>query len=152
MSEFRGEHTVKLDDKGRLIFPSPLKGQAASDSDGRYIVKKHIHLNCLEICPIEEWKIEMEKIKKRLNMNIAKHALLWSEYNRNTAEITPDEKTGRISVPKQLLEMIGIEKEVVFVGLGDTINLWAKNVYEGSVMGGDDLASLVEDILGNEAE
>ncbi len=40
--------------------------------------------------------------------------------------VVPDEKTGRILIPKHLLEMIGVRKEVVFTGLDFKIKLCAK--------------------------
>ena len=148
MSEFRGEYTNKLDDKGRLIFPSTLKTQAAPISGGKYIVKKNIFQKCLEIYPLEEWKQESEMVKSKLNMFNADHNKFWTDYNRNTAEIEPDEKTGRILIPKKLLELIGVQKEVVFVGLGSTINLWAKDEYETSPMEETEFANLAQSILG----
>lgn len=149
MSEFRGEYTGKLDDKGRLVFPSTLKAQTAPNADGRYVVKKNIFQKCLEIYPIEEWKRKTEEVRSKLNLFNTKHNQFWIEYNRDTAEILPDEKTGRILIPKKLMEMIGVEKDVVFVGLEKIINLWAKDTYEASRMDEADFASLAESILGN---
>ena len=42
------------------------------------------------------------------------------------AAVTPDEKYGRLSIPKELLDAIGVTKEVVFAGVGYKIELWAK--------------------------
>ena len=42
------------------------------------------------------------------------------------AAVIPDEKYGRLSIPKELLDSIGVTKEVVFAGVGFKIELWAK--------------------------
>lgn len=152
MSVFRGEYTGKVDDKGRLIFPSTFKSQAVSVyTDGRYVVKKNIFNKCLEVFPIEEWNKKTEEVRGKLNMFNPKHNQFWIEYNRDTAEICPDEKTGRISIPKKLLEMIGVDKEVVFVGMDNIINLWAKDAYEVSRMDEADFADLAQSILGQDS-
>lgn len=51
---------------------------------------------------------------------------------RNRAIVEPDGKLGRITVPRKLLEAIGVTKEIVFSGNDYKIELWAKEKYEAS--------------------
>ncbi len=114
----------------------------------RFVVRKEIFSDCLEMFTFEDWNAESEKIRAKLNMNNREHALLWREYNREVALVTPDEKMGRISIPKKLLEKIGIVKEVVFVGIGNKIEVWASEKYQNSKLSDNDYLSLLEKILG----
>ncbi|HON54898.1 MAG TPA: hypothetical protein PLG03_05065 [Bacteroidales bacterium] len=147
MVNFFGEFTVKMDDKNRLVLPSSFKS-FLKDGDMRFVVRKEIFSDCLEMFTFEDWNAESEKIRAKLNMNNREHALLWREYNREVALVTPDEKMGRISIPKKLLEKIGIVKEVVFVGIGNKIEVWASEKYQNSKLSDNDYLSLLEKILG----
>lgn len=148
MIKFIGEFTVKVDDKGRLIFPSSFKAMLASGSDLRFVVKRHLFANCLEMYTYEEWSRESEQVKSRLNFFNREHDAFWREYMRDRAEVEPDEKLGRISIPKRLLDEIGVGKEVVFAGNDHKIEIWAKEAFTINKMKGDDFTLLAEKILG----
>ena len=40
MTTFIGEYTAKVDDKGRLVFPSAFKAVMPTDGDMRFVLKK----------------------------------------------------------------------------------------------------------------
>jgi len=147
MINFFGEYTVKMDDKYRLVLPSTFKS-FLREGDMRFVVRKEIFSDCLELFTYEDWNIESEKIHARLNMNKREHVLLWREYNREIALVTPDEKMGRISIPKKLLEKIGVVKEVVFAGIGNKIEVWASDKYQNSKLSDSDYLALLEKTLG----
>lgn len=131
MVKFIGEYSAKIDDKGRIIFPSAFKC-LLPDDDMRFVVRKDIFADCLEMFTFSEWEKESETIKSRLNFLKKEHAMFWRQFMRNCAIVTPDSKLGRISVPKKLLDTIGAEKEVIFAGNDHKIELWAKDRYESA--------------------
>jgi MraZ protein len=147
MVNFFGEYTVKLDDKNRLVLPSAFKSYI-TNGDFRFVVRKEIFSDCLELFTYEDWNAETEKIRAKLNMNNREHVALWREYNREVAMVTPDEKMGRISIPKKLLDKIGVVKEVVFVAIGNKIEVWANGNYQKSKLSDDDYLALLEKTLG----
>ena len=67
MTTFIGDYNCKVDVKGRVTFPSSLKKQMNSASDGRFVVKKDIFEQCLVIFPIEEWERQNEIIRSKIN-------------------------------------------------------------------------------------
>ena len=148
MIVFIGEHTAKLDDKGRLIFPSPFKALISQEGDMRLVIKKDLFANCLSVFTYEEWCRESEGVKARLNFFNREHSLFWREYMRDRAIVEPDEKLGRISIPKRLLEQIGVDKEVVFFGNDHKIEVWAKEEFEKVRLPENDYTALTEKILG----
>lgn len=147
MIKFIGEYTVKIDDKGRLILPSSFKS-VITTGDLRFIVKRGLFSNCLEMFTYEEWARESEQVKSRLNFFNREHSQLWREYMRDRALVEPDEKLGRISIPKRLLEQIGVEKEVVFVGNDYKIEIWSKDNFQNTKLQESDYIALAEKILG----
>lgn len=67
---------------------------------------------------------------------------------RGMAMVEPDEKIGRISIPKNLLSEIGVAKEVIFAGNNHKIEIWAKENYEKEKMTRSEIIALTEKILG----
>jgi MraZ protein len=147
MATFIGEYTAKLDDKGRLIFPSEFRTQASSVIM-QYVVRKNVFDNSLEMYSMEEWDKLSEQVKSKINIFSREGNKVWEEFNRNRAVVMPDEKMGRITIPKYLLEKIHVQKEVVFVGQDFKIQLWAKEVWAGNAMNEDEFADLFEKLLG----
>lgn len=153
MIKFIGEHTVKIDDKGRMVFPSQFKSLFDSQTKLLFVIKKDLYANCLQMFTYEEWERESEEIKSRLNFFNEEHAQFWRDYMRNRAIVEPDGKLGRISIPKNLLSSVGIDrekgvKEVIFAGNDHKIEIWAKENYEASMMLQPDFVSLARKLLG----
>ena len=132
MITFIGEYEAKLDDKGRVVFPSAFKSLMPSEGDLRFVVRKDIFEGCLEMYTFDEWQRQSEEVKSKLDFLNKEHAIFWREYMRNRAIVEPDGKLGRISIPKKLLESIGVTKEVVFSGNDYKIEIWSKEKYEAS--------------------
>ena len=130
MAKFIGEYSVKIDDKGRMIFPSAFKGVFAPDEKIALVVKKDLFENCLEMYTYSQWEIESNEVKSKLNFFRKDHANFWREYMRNRALVCADGKLGRISIPKRLLDEIGVNKEIVFFGNDHKIEVWAREVFE----------------------
>ena len=132
MITFIGEYGAKLDDKGRVVFPSAFKSLMPSEGDLRFVVRKDIFEECLEMYTFDEWQRQSEEVKSKLDFFNKEHAIFWREYMRNRAIVEPNGKLGRISIPKKLLESIGVTKEVVFSGNDYKIEIWSKEKYEAS--------------------
>ncbi len=148
MVKFIGEYTAKIDDKGRVVFPSSLKSMLNSQEDQKFVIKKDLYFNCLEMYTYQEWTRQSEEVKSRLNFFNKEHALFWREYMRDRALVEPDEKLGRINIPKRLLDDIGIQKELVFAGNDHKIEIWAKENYNREKLPGSDYSTLAQKILG----
>lgn len=148
MAKFIGEYKAKLDDKGRLIFPSAFKAAMGEGADLRLVVKKSLFSDCLEMYAYEQWEKDSDAVKSRLNFFNKEHAEFWREYMRGTAVVEPDGKLGRVSIPKELLAQIGIDKEVIFSGSNHMIEVWAKDKFEAAGLTSGEFVSLAEKILG----
>ena len=61
---------------------------------------------------------------------------------RDRAIVEPDAKLGRISIPKKLLESIGVTKEVVFSGNDYKIEIWAKERLEASGISNEEFLNI----------
>ncbi len=145
MVKFIGEYSVKVDDKGRIIFPAVFKGIMPSDGDMRFVVRKDIFENCLEMYTLKEWERQSELVRSKLNITFnEKHAKFWRAYMHNSAIVEPDAKLGRLSIPKKLLELIGVGKEVIFSGNDHKIEIWAKENFESSIISNEEFVSIAD--------
>ena len=148
MAGFVGEYICKLDDRGRLIFPAEFRAQASSFAGSCYVVRKNLYDISLEVYQLEEWEKLAEQVKSRINILSREGNRVWEEFNRGRALVEPDEKMGRILIPKTLLEKINVQKEVVFFGLGFKIQIWAKEEWDKRGMSDEEAGELFEKLLG----
>ncbi len=147
MVTFIGEYTARLDDKGRLVFPSALKAAMSPGSDMRFVVKKDLFEPCLQMYTLEEWTKQSEQVKNSLDLTFNKtHAKFWREYMRDRDIVEPDARFGRISVSRRLLDSIGVGKEVVFSGNDFRIEIWAKEKFEESRISNEEIIAIAESL------
>lgn len=147
MITFVGDHNCKVDEKGRVTFPSSLKKQMHSASDGRFVVKKDIFEQCLILFPIEEWERQNSIIRSKVNPYNKEHNKFLRNFYRGSAELILD-SNNRMLIPKRLLELAGISKEAILAGQDGKIEIWSKDLYESVDQTNDDFAALAEKIMG----
>lgn len=133
---FMGEYQHSLDDKGRLIMPAKFR-----DELGETFVATRGLDNCLFVYPNGEWRILEEKLKT-LPMT-SKDARAFVRFFFSGATECEIDKTGRISLPQNLREHAGLEKEVVVIGVSNRIELWSKERWDNYMT---DTADSYEDI------
>ena len=148
MTNFIGEYKAKVDDKGRLVFPAAFKAICGDSIKQGFVVKKTLFANCLEMYTYEAWEKESEAVRARLNFFKRDDERFWRAYTSNRSLVVPDEKLGRISIPKTLLESVGIDKEAVFCGKDFKIEIWAKESLESTSLPEDEYVALAEKTLG----
>ncbi len=135
MKRFIGEHTVKIDDKGRVILPAAFKSVLPVDGTTVLFVKKNDNLKCLELYTEEGWDEYANLVKSKLDLAFNNtHKSYWRRFTSNCATVEPDAKLGRFSIPKKLLEQLEVNKEVTFYGNDHKIEIWAKENFETSMM------------------
>ena len=135
MVTFIGEYNARLDDKGRLVFPAPLKAALVPGCDQRFVIKKNLFEPCLEMYTMEEWERQSGEMKASLDLTL-----------RDRDVVEPDPKFGRISISRKLLSSIGVNKEVVFSGNDFKIEIWAKEKYEASAISDEEFIAIAESL------
>lgn len=132
---FRGEHTFKVDAKGRVSVPAPFRRVIeAGDPDYTEGLRPQFILvyggdeqTYLEGYTIDEARRLEEKINRLPNSPL-KRTLIRDNITRSyDAEIDPD---GRLVLPARLRDKIGLDKEVVFMGTLNTFRIWSAEGYD----------------------
>ncbi|MEA2042501.1 MAG: division/cell wall cluster transcriptional repressor MraZ [Bacteroidota bacterium] len=149
MTSFIGDFTGRVDAKGRVILPAPLKKQLLSKGIDSFVIKRDIFEKCLILYTADEWKRQNEIIRSKINPYNKKHKVFLREFYRNTSEVQLD-GNNRILMPADLINYADIEKDVYFSGQDRKIEIWSKDNYLAAEESPEDFAQLAEDIMGGE--
>ncbi len=148
MNSFIGTYECKVDAKGRLMIPAPLKKQMASFLQDGFVLKRSVFQPCLELYPMSEWNTLMQKINK-LNRFVKKNNDFIRRFTAGVRVIEID-NNGRLLIPKDLTLVAKITKDVVLSSAVNIIEIWDKELYEKAIDDSVlDFADLAEDVMGN---
>ena len=143
-----GTYECKADAKGRMMFSSAFKKQLAPVLQDGFVVKRAVFQPCLELYPMQEWNLMMEKINK-LNRFKKKNNDFIRRFTAGVKMVELD-ASGRILIPKDLFDFAGIKKQVVMSSSVNIIEIWDKEKYEKAIDdAADDFADLAEEVMGN---
>lgn len=147
MATFIGDYSCKIDAKGRLIFPSAFKKQMQATDDDHFVVRRDIFEQCLVLYTSGDWEEQMNRIRSRINPYKREHNMFLRNFFKGTAELALD-SSNRLLIPRRLIEVAGINKEVVLAGQDGRIEIWAGERYDKIDMPVDDFAELAEKLMG----
>jgi MraZ protein len=148
LNSFFGTYECKVDAKGRLMIPSALKKQLSVFLQDGFVIKRSVFQTCLELYPMTEWNLMMEKINK-LNRFVKKNNDFIRRFTAGVKVVEVDD-LGRLLIPKDLLVFSGISKDIVLSSAVNIVEIWDKDLYEKSLAGDElDFAELAEDVMGN---
>lgn len=136
---FRGVQNINMDAKGRLAIPQRQRERLLEHSDGQLVITVNTQSTCLVIYPLPEWeRIEAEvQALPSLNPTIKRFQRLLLGY---AVDLQLD-TNGRVLVPPSLREYAQLQKELVLVGQGKSLELWSKVLWVAEMEAdlGDDL-------------
>lgn len=143
-----GVHECKMDAKGRVAIPSALKKQLLPLLERGFVLKRSVFQNCLELYPMAEWERTMAKVN-RLNRFVKKNNDFIRMFTAGVKLVEVD-GSGRINVPKDLMNFAGLKAEVVLSSAVGLIEVWDKDAYEATLQDPEvDFGTLAEDVMGS---
>ena len=146
-----GTYECKADVKGRMMVPTALKKQLAPVSESGFVIKRSVFQSCLELYPMEEWQLLMQKMGELNRFNRKNNDFI----RRFTAGVKTVEMdaAGRLLIPKDLMAFAGIKKEIVISSAINIVEIWDKNKYEQAINDtASDFADLAEEVMGDESD
>ena len=120
---FLGTHAPRLDDKGRLVLPAKFREGLAA---GLVLTKGQDR--SIVVWPAWEFQAYAERLNEASRSDAQVRAYLRVLFSGAFDEI-PD-RQGRVTVPAALREYAGLEREVVVVGNGTTVEIWDATSWE----------------------
>ncbi len=149
MDRFLGNIEAKADIKGRLFIPALFRKQLQAASEGRLIMRKDTFQDCLVLYPESVWNEELNELRGRLNKWNATHQQVFRQFVSDVEIITPD-SNGRILIPKRYMQMAGISTDVRFIGVDNTIEIWAKAKADQPFMNPEEFSRELEKMMTND--
>ena len=149
MNSLIGTYECKVDAKGRLMLPAALKKQLLPALQNGFVLKRAVFQPCLELYPIAEWEILIQKINK-LNRFKKKNNDFIRRFTAGVKMVEID-NAGRLLVPKDLISFANISKDIVVSSAINIIEIWDRSRYEQAIDNATgDFADLAEDVMGQD--
>ena len=139
---------AKTDAKGRVFFPAVFRKQLQTAAEECLILRKDTYQDCLVLYPESVWNEQMNELRSKLNRWNSKHQMIFRQFVSDVEIITLD-GNGRFLIPKRYLKLADIRQEVRFIGMDDTIEIWAKEIADKPFIAPEDFGKELEEIMGN---
>lgn len=132
---FRGQYEHTMDAKGRVSLPARYREVLAEmDVEGknadRIILTRNFEKS-LELYPLDKWLNFEEKVRSLPQFDPYVQRVL-RVFIAGAVECSLDSH-GRLLVPKSMREFASLEREVVWVGQLEKVQIWSKASWEGAL-------------------
>ena len=120
---FLGEFTHTLDPKGRVFVPKKFLEALPKDEPRVLFVTKGLD-GCLTLFTTSAWKSTVTEMRSKPEGDAQTR-----HFRRVFFSLASDQSidgSGRILIPERLRKEAGLDREVIFVGMVDRIELWDK--------------------------
>lgn len=149
MTHFIGTYECKADAKGRFMMPAAIKKQLLPMLEEGFVIRRSVFQPCLELYPMKEWNAVMEKIGK-LNRFNKKHNDFIRRFTAGVKTVEVD-ASGRLLIPRDLISVAGITKDLTVASAINIIEIWDKDKYEEAIdASAEDFADLAQEVMGND--
>lgn len=132
---FRGRYEHTVDGKGRTSLPARFRDVLGGDL--RLVITTGLE-DCLRAYPMREWEVFEARLADKSSFDPA--VAMVRRICLSGAVDCELDKHGRLLLPAHLREHANIDREVVWAGMGQHIEVWAK----------DRFANLCADALSDE--
>jgi MraZ protein len=119
---FLSSHPCRIDGKGRVSFPLPFRNAVASRESKGVFLFRALTEDTIEGVTAERMD-DMSAALDQLEPGSEDRAALERAIFGNAVQLQY-ENDGRCSLPKALLEQVGIASDLIFVGRGETFQIW----------------------------
>jgi len=126
---FLGNIEAKLDAKSRVFIPAVFRKLLIAEGEQTLYLRKDVFQNCITVYPQTVWEEELIVLRSRLSRWNPQEQDLYRQFMIEAEAVEPD-GSGRILISKQLLNLVGIDSEVRFLGVDNTIEIWPKEALE----------------------
>ncbi|MBY0572569.1 MAG: division/cell wall cluster transcriptional repressor MraZ [Undibacterium sp.] len=115
---FQGASALNLDAKARMAIPARHRDALALQCEGRVTLTRHPH-GCLLLFPRPVWEAHREQIAAW-----PMSARAWQRIFLGNASDVEMDSTGRILLAPELRALVGLQREVMLLGMGSHFEIW----------------------------
>jgi MraZ protein len=128
---FRGQFEHSIDAKGRVSLPARFRDALLGQGDGRFILTPAPFDPCLHLHPMRAWEEFEKKIAELPSLD--PHIVRFRRIYVSAAIECELDRVGRVLVPPHLREKTSLSRDVLWAGMGRTIELWSKDAWNASL-------------------
>ena len=110
--------------------------EAKADSKGRVFV----------LYPESVWNEQVDMLRSKLNRWNKQHQQIYRQFVSDVELVNLD-ASGRMLIPRRYQQLVGITQEVRFLGVGDTIEIWAGGKDSKPFMDAEDFGKALEELM-----
>ena len=148
MLQFLGNMEARADAKGRIFIPALFRKRLQSGGEEFMVLRKDIFQDCLVLYPGSVWEKELEMLRSRLNKWNREQQQIFRQFVLDAERIEMD-ASGRILIPKRYLQMVSIDTDVRFLGVDETIEIWAKEKLEQPLVDPGEFSAALQQLMAN---
>ncbi|MBQ3877429.1 MAG: division/cell wall cluster transcriptional repressor MraZ [Prevotella sp.] len=148
---FLGNIEAKTDAKGRVFLPATFRRVLQASGEEQLIMRKDIHQKCLVLYPESVWNERVDALRERVNEWDDEGKMVLRQYMKE-AEVVMLDGNGRFLIPRRYLQMADIEQTVRFIGMTDTIEIWAAEKVEQPFLSQQDFSAKLKAIMATKPE
>ena len=126
---FFGDFPAKADAKGRVFLPAAYRKVLAANGEEKLVMRRDLHQACLVLYPESLWNQMLDALRAKLNRWNREHQDIIRGFVADS-EIVELDGNGRFLINKRKMNEVGINQEVRFLAVDDTIEVWDKDVFE----------------------
>jgi len=125
---FRGQFLHAIDRKGRVSLPARFREALRMEGPPRFILTPAPFDACLHLHPLPAWEELEQRISQlpSLDPNVVRFRRV---YVSAAIECELD-RARRVLIPPHLREYARLDKEVFFAGMGRSIEVWSKELWD----------------------
>lgn len=146
MLQFLGNMEAKADAKGRIFVPAIFRKRLQSEGEEFLVLRKDIFQECLVLYPGSVWEKEIEVLRGRLNKWNKEQQQIFRQFVLDAERLEMD-ANGRVLIPKRYLQMVSIESDIRFLGVDETIEIWAKEKLEKPLVDPDEFSAKLQELM-----
>lgn len=143
---FLGNIEAKADQKGRVFLPSVFRKELQTSGSETLVLRKDVFQKCLVLYPESVWNEIMDLLRRNLNRWNVKQQQVYRQFVSDAEMVTLD-GNGRFLITRRSLEFAGIKSQVKFIGMGDTVEIWAKENTENPFMDQEEFGNALEELM-----
>ena len=136
-----GQYTSKLTDKERVSIPKKIREELGDD-----LILAKWYENCLVLVSREKWKELLNRVFGETKLVISPVRDIDRFLMSSAYELKLDSQ-GRFIIPEILKKHAEIETEIIFIGLGDRVEVWSEESWRKIEVSAQEKASKAIEII-----
>jgi MraZ protein len=115
------------------------------------VLRKDVFQKCLVLYPESVWNARLDMLKNQLRPWKQTHQQMFRQFV-SEAEVVNLDGNGRFLISKRLQKVAEIEQDIQFIGMDDTIEIWAPKNLRQTLQSEEDFGREFEQIMNTDSD